>query len=87
MIARDLRNTTSVHLLNPVSTDLALKSDSVLINPIAKDGCEVGRCSKTSTPSGIFIVAPSLERWLSKDKEAPSPYKVRLALLSTKPVF
>ena len=49
-------------------------------------GCEAGRC-KTSTPSGIFIVIPSLERWPSKAKEAPSPHEVRLAPLDTNPVF
>ena len=30
--------TTSVHLPKPVSTDLTIKSDSVLTNPIGKDG-------------------------------------------------
>ena len=30
--------TTSVHLPKPVSTDLTIKSDSVLTNPIEKDG-------------------------------------------------
>ena len=49
-------------------------------------GCEAGRC-KTSTPKGIFIVAPSLEGWPTKAKEAPSPHEVRLALLDTNPVF
>ena len=29
----------------------------------------------------------SLERWPTKAKEAPSPHKVRLALLDTNPVF
>ena len=41
--------TTSVHFPKPVSTDLTIKPDSVLTNPIGKDGCEAGRC-KTSTP-------------------------------------
>ena len=45
-------------------------------------GCEAGRC-KTSTPSGIFIVTPSLEESPTKAKEAPSPHEVRLALLDT----
>ena len=49
-------------------------------------GCEAGQC-KTSTPSGIFIVAPSLEGWLTKDKVAPPPHKVRLGLLDTNPVL
>ena len=30
--------TTSVHLPKPVSTDLTIKPDSVLTNPIGKDG-------------------------------------------------
>ena len=30
--------TTSAHLPNPVSTDLTIKPDSVLTNPIGKDG-------------------------------------------------
>ena len=30
--------TTSVHLPQPVSTDLTIKPDSVLTNPIGKDG-------------------------------------------------
>ena len=30
--------TASVHLPKPVSTDLTMKSDSVLTNPIGKDG-------------------------------------------------
>ena len=49
-------------------------------------GCKAGRC-KTSTPSGIFIMTPSLEGLLTKAKEAPSPREVRLALLDTNPVF
>ena len=32
-------------------------------------------------------MTPSLEGWPTKAKEAPSPHKVRLALLDTKPVF
>ena len=51
-----------------------------------KMGCEAGRC-KTSTSSGIFSVAPSLEGWSTKTKKAPSPHNVRLALLDTNPVF
>ena len=50
-------------------------------------GCEAGRCNKTSTPEGIFIVIPSLEGWPTKPKEAPSPHEVRLTLLDTNPVF
>ena len=30
--------TTSIHLSKPVSTDLEIKSDSVLTNPIGKGG-------------------------------------------------
>ena len=48
-------------------------------------GYKTGRC-KTFTPSGIFIVTPSLEGWPTKAKEAPSPHEVRLALLDTNPV-
>ena len=36
--------TTSVHLPKPVSTDLTIKPDSVLTNPIGKDGSS-GDCS------------------------------------------
>ena len=32
-------------------------------------------------------MAPSLEGWPTKAKEAPSPYEVRLAPLDTNPVF
>ena len=42
-------------------------------------GWEAGR-SKTSTAKGIFIVIPSLKKWPTKSKEAPSPHEVRLAL-------
>ena len=48
---------------------------------------EAGRCSKTSTPEGVFIVITSLELWSTKAKEAPSPHEVRLALLDTMPVL
>ena len=41
--------TTSVHLPKPVSTDLTIKPDSVLTNPIGKDGVRSWSC-KTSTP-------------------------------------
>ena len=40
--------TISIHLPKPVSNDLTIKPDSVLINPIGKMGCEAGQC-KTST--------------------------------------
>ena len=79
--------TTNVHLPKPVSTDLTIKSDLVFTNPIGKDGCEAGRCNKTSTPYGIFIVIPSLEGWPTKAKEALSPHEVRLTPLDTNPVF
>ena len=42
--------TTSVHLPKLVSTDLTVKSDLVLTNPIGKMGCEAGRRNKTFTP-------------------------------------
>ena len=32
--------TTSVHLPKPVSTDLTIKPDSVLTNPVGKDGVQ-----------------------------------------------
>ena len=32
--------TTSVHLPKPVSTDLTINPDSVLTNPIGKDGMQ-----------------------------------------------
>ena len=50
-------------------------------------GCEAGRCNKTSTPEGTFIVMPSQEGWPAKAKETPSPHKVRLTPLDTNPVF
>ena len=65
--------TTSVHLPKPVSTDLTIKPDSILTNPIGKDG--------------FFIVTPSLEGWPTKAKEALSPHEVRLTPLDTNPVF
>ena len=43
--------------------------------------CEAGQCK------GIFIVAPSLEGWPTKAKEAPSPHEVRLTPLDNCPVF
>ena len=48
--------------------------------------CEASRC-KTSTPSGLFIVTPSLEEWPTKAKEGHFPHRVRLAMLDTNPVF
>ena len=36
--------------------------------------CKAGRCIKTSTLQDTFIVIPSLERWPTKPKEAPSPH-------------
>ena len=50
-------------------------------------GCEAGRCNKTFTPQGIFIMIPSLEGWQNKAKEASSPYEVGLTPLDTNPVF
>ena len=49
-------------------------------------GCETGRC-KTSTPSGIFIMTPSLEGSPTIAIEAPSPHEVRVAPLDANPVF
>ena len=48
---------TSVHLPKWVSTDLTIKTDLILTNPVEKDGVQG---NKTSTPQGIFIVIPSL---------------------------
>ena len=59
----------SVHLPNPVSTDLTIKPDSVSSNPIGNMGCQAGWC-KTSTPSDISIMTPSLEGQPTKAKEA-----------------
>ena len=52
-------------------------------------GREAGQCNEIFIPKGIFIftVAPSLDRWATKAKEAPSPHKVKLTLLDTNPVF
>ena len=44
-----ITSTTSVHLPKPVSTDLTIKPDSVLTNPIGKGRVRTGRC-KTFTP-------------------------------------
>ena len=49
-------------------------------------GWEAGWC-KTSTPYGVFIVAPSLEGWSTKVKKVPSPHQVRLGPLDTNPVL
>ena len=38
---------------------------------------KAGWCNKTSTLWGIFIFIQSLKGWLTKAKEAPSPYEVR----------
>ena len=46
---------TSIHLPKPVSTDLTIKSDLFLTNPIGKTGvggaggCEAGRCNNHLT--------------------------------------
>ena len=50
-------------------------------------GCEAGRCNKTSTPYGIFIVTPSQNGWPTKAKETHSAHEERLTLLDTNPVF
>ena len=78
--------TTSSHLPKPVLTDLTIKPDSVLINPIGKDGVR-GWSMQNIYPIRHFFVTPSLEGRPTKDKEAPSPHKVRLAPLDTNPVF
>ena len=77
---------TSFHLPKPVPTDLTIKPDSVLTNPIGKVGMR-SWSMRTSTPKGIFIVTASLEGWPTITKEAPFPHEVRLALLDTNPVF
>ena len=46
-----MTDNTSVHLPKPVSTNLTIKSDSVLTNP--KDGLRWG--NKTSTPLDTFF--------------------------------
>ena len=50
-------------------------------------GCKAGQCNKTSTPYGIFIVTPSLDRGPTKTKEVPSPHEVRLTPLDKNPVL
>ena len=47
-------------------------------------GCEAGLGSKTPSRKGILIMTPSLEGWLTKAKERPSPHEVKL---DTNPVF
>ena len=42
-----ITGTTSIHLPKPVSTNLIIKPDSVLINPVGKDGVQ---SNKSSTP-------------------------------------
>ena len=69
----------SINTLSPVSTDLTIKSDSVLMNPI-RMGCEAGLGSKTRSR----IMTPSLEGWPTKAKERLSPHEVKL---DTNPVF
>ena len=78
--------TTSSHLPKPVLTDLTIKPDSVLINPIGKDGVR-GWSMQNIYPIRHFFVTLSLEGRPTKDKEAPSPHEVRLAPLDTNPVF
>ena len=47
-------------------------------------GCKAGQCNETSLPWYVFfIVAPSLERWSAKLKEAPSLHEVRLTPLDS----
>ena len=36
--------------------------------------------SITYIPKGIFIVTPSIEQWLTRAKETPSPNEVRMNL-------
>ena len=50
-------------------------------------GYEAGRCNKTSTPEGVFVVIPSIEGWPTKAKEATSPHEVRLTPLDTNRLF
>ena len=39
-VPKRITATTSIHLPKPVSTDLTIKPDSVLTNPIRKDGVQ-----------------------------------------------
>ena len=47
-------------------------------------GGKAGRCSKTSTPQGNFIVIPSLQGWPTKVNKAPSIHNVRLTIVDEK---
>ena len=49
--------------------------------------CGAGRCNKTSTTQGIFIVTRSLEGWTTNTRETPSCHEVRLTTLDTNTVF
>ena len=69
--------TTTVHLPKPVSTNLTIKPDSVLTNPIGKDGGVKLVDVKHLPHKDIFIVAPSLEAWPTKTKEDPSSHEVK----------
>ena len=78
--------TTSIQLPKPVSTDLTIKSESVLTKE--KMGCKAGWCNKASIwPISIFIVTLSLEGWPTKAKEAHSLHDIRLTVLNTNSVF
>ena len=68
--------TTSIQLPKPVSTDLTIKSESVLTKE--KMGCKAGWWNKTS----VYPIIVTL-----KAKEAPSLHDIRLTLLDTNPVF
>ena len=72
---------TSIHLPKRVSTDLTIKSDSVLTNRIGKD--EVRGCSMQSNiyPMSCFLSWHHLEGWPTKAKEVPYPHVVRLTPL------
>ena len=50
-------------------------------------GSRADRCCKTFTPSGNFIVIPSLEEQPIKAIEIPSPHAVGPTPLDTNPVF
>ena len=52
-VPKRITATTSIHLPKPVSTDLTIKPDSVLTNPIRKDGVQIW-LMKNIYPIGHF---------------------------------
>ena len=71
--------TTSIHLPKPVSTDLTIKPDSLLTNPIARNRWGAKLVNVKHLPLEAFLL------W-HHDEKGSSPHEVRLALLGTKPV-